>query len=227
MRMLPRCMPKTYGAPAIVMLLAASRPAAPVQPAPAPAPIEVAADSVAVEMAAAPVVMTARDSVAAEAQLSSLEVRRGLERYFARFNDDRVLTRRIATAVVRESVRQQVPSSLIAAVLVTENTTLKPNAQSQVGARGLMQVMPMHAGRLGCGSEDLVDVDSNICHGTKILARNLRVAQSHSKALLRYNGCVRGTNTPNCWTYPGKVLKRAGRVRRELLSPVDLQVVMR
>jgi hypothetical protein len=24
-------------------------------------------------------------------------------------------------------------------------------------------------------------------------------------ALLRYNGCVRGTNTPRCHTYPGKV----------------------
>ncbi|MGH7528722.1 MAG: transglycosylase SLT domain-containing protein [Gemmatimonadales bacterium] len=224
-------MPKAYGAPAVVMLLAASRPSVPVQPAPAPvevvaAPV-VAAAPVAAEAAAQPVVMTARDSVAAEAQLSSLEVRRGLERYFARFNDDRVLTRRIATAVVRESVRQQVPSSLIAAVLVTENTTLIPHARSQVGARGLMQVMPMHAGRLGCGSGDLVDVDSNICHGTKILARNLRTASSHSKALLRYNGCVRGTNTPDCWKYPSKVLKRAGRVRKELLAPIDIRVALR
>jgi hypothetical protein len=26
-----------------------------------------------------------------------------------------------------------------------------------------------------------------------------------SKGLLRYNGCVHGTNTPNCTTYPSKV----------------------
>jgi hypothetical protein len=27
------------------------------------------------------------------------------------------------------------------------------------------------------------------------------------KGLLRYNGCVRGTNTPRCHTYPNKVQK--------------------
>ena len=41
--------------------------------------------------------------------------------------------------------------------------------QSSVGAQGLMQVMPMHAGAELCQSSDLVDVDSNICHGTLIL----------------------------------------------------------
>jgi hypothetical protein len=78
--------------------------------------------------------------------------------------------------------------------------------------------MPMHAGQLGCDSADLVDVDSNICHGTTILARNLRRTKSSSAALLRYNGCVRGTNTPDCHRYPGKVLARAGRLRQEMLE---------
>ena len=30
-------------------------------------------------------------------------------------------------------------------------------------------------------------------------------ASDASKGLLRYNGCVHGTNTPNCKTYPTKV----------------------
>lgn len=173
----------------------------------------------AAEMPAAPDrIATAADSLRAESALQPTLVRPQLEVYFARFNGDRRLVRRISLAVVREARRQQVPPSLIAAVLVTENTTLKPEAKSSVGALGLMQVMPMHAGAALCGSSDLTDVDSNICHGTLILARNLRRTPTTRAALLRYNGCVRGTNTPDCHRYPTKVLVRAGKVREQILS---------
>jgi soluble lytic murein transglycosylase-like protein len=161
--------------------------------------------------------VTVSDSLRAEAQLTASQVRRPLEQYLGRFSADRVLVRRISRAVLRESQRQQVPPSLIAAVLVTENTTLTPAAESSVGAQGLMQVMPIHAGARLCNSADLVDVDSNICHGTMVLARNLRATRSPAAALLRYNGCVRGTNTPDCHRYPAKVLARASQVRREIL----------
>jgi len=161
---------------------------------------------------------TPTDSVRAEALLSPAEIRRPLERYLAHYSTDRLLVSRISRAVLRESRRQQVPPSLIAAVLVTENTTLTPEARSSVGAEGLMQVMPMHAGAELCRSSDLVDVDSNICHGTLILARNLRRTSSSTAALLRYNGCVRGSNTPDCRRYPSRVLARASVVRRELLA---------
>jgi soluble lytic murein transglycosylase-like protein len=163
-------------------------------------------------------VATTADSVRAESALQAMLVRPQLEIYFARFNGDRTLVRRISRAVVREAHRQQVPPSLIAAVLVTENTTLKPGALSSVGAVGLMQVMPIHAGASLCDSSDLTDVDSNICHGTLILARNLRRTSTTTAALLRYNGCVRGTNTPDCHRYPYKVLARAGKVRQQILA---------
>jgi soluble lytic murein transglycosylase-like protein len=169
------------------------------------------------ELVSSPAV-TVSDSLRAEAELTASQVRRPLEQYLARYSADRVLVRRISRAVLRESRRQQVPPSLIAAVLVTENTTLTPAAESSVGAQGLMQVMPMHAGARLCNSADLVDVDSNICHGTLILARNLRATRSPAAALLRYNGCVRGTNTPDCHRYPAKVLARASQVRREILQ---------
>ena len=161
---------------------------------------------------------TLLDSLRAESRLPAGALRRPLERYLGRFNDDRMLVRRISLAVLRESRRQQVPPSLITAVLLTENTTLRPDAESSVGAQGLMQVMPFHAGARLCNSADLVDVDSNICHGTLILARNLRATNTSVAALLRYNGCVRGTNTPDCWRYPTKVLARASVVRREILA---------
>jgi len=169
--------------------------------------------------------MTALDSLEAERELAPAAMRRPLETYLARFSDDRVLVRRISRAVLREAGRQQVPPSLITAVLLTENTTLRPEAASSVGAQGLMQVMPFHAGARLCNSDDLVDVDSNICHGTLILARNLRATPTSTAALLRYNGCVRGTNTPNCNRYPAIVLARASRVRHEILAaamPIQL-----
>ncbi|MEZ0332918.1 MAG: transglycosylase SLT domain-containing protein [Gemmatimonadales bacterium] len=178
------------------------------------------ADSVSVPMPT--LVLSAQDSLQLETSLTRAEVRPTLERYFARFNSDPVLVRRVARAVMREAERQKVAPSLIAAVLITENTTLKPTATSSVGALGLMQVMPMHAGQLGCPSANLADVDSNICHGTRILALNLGRTKTSSAALLRYNGCVRGANTPDCHRYPGKVLARAGRLRQEILAAAEL-----
>jgi soluble lytic murein transglycosylase-like protein len=162
--------------------------------------------------------LTSEDSSLAEGRLTALQMRLPLQRYFAQFSEDRVLVRRVAQAVALEAKRQHVAASLIAAVVVTENTTLTPEAQSSVGALGLMQVMPMHAGQLGCQSNDLEEIESNICHGTKILSWNLRSTKSPFVALLRYNGCVKGTNTPDCHRYPVRVLARAGRVRQEMLA---------
>jgi soluble lytic murein transglycosylase-like protein len=178
-----------------------------------------AADAAVIPPAPArPAAPTLLDSLRAETALPAAAVRRPLELYLGRYSDDRLLVRRISRAVLREARRQQVPPSLITAVLLTENTTLRPEAESSVGAQGLMQVMPFHAGARLCNSDDLVDVDSNICHGTLILARNLRATSTSAAALLRYNGCVRGTNTPDCRRYPGRVLARASRVRHEILA---------
>ena len=189
----------------------------------------VTADSAAIdssETLSTPARPTLLDSLRAETQLPAAAMRRPIEQYLGRFSDDRALVRRISGAVLRESRRQQVPPSLIVAVLLTENTTLRPEAESSVGARGLMQVMPFHAGARLCNSDDLVDIDSNICHGTLILARNLRRTNTSVAALLRYNGCVRGTNTPDCHRYPGRVLARASRVRHEILAGTNVSVLM-
>ncbi len=127
----------------------------------------------------------------------------------ARYSSDRGLINRIASAIVKEGRRRKVGSSLLVGVLLTENPDLKANATSFVGARGLMQVMPFHAGKWGCKSRDLFDIESNICHGVAILADNLSQARTLPQALLGYNGCVRGTNTPDCFRYPRKVYGNA------------------
>lgn len=118
---------------------------------------------------------------------------------------------RVATALVREARRANIGATLLVGVLLTENPDLEPRATSSVGARGLMQVMPFHAGKWGCSSSDLFDIDANICHGVQILADNLKRSRNLPAALQRYNGCVRGTNTPDCHRYAGKVYRSARR----------------
>jgi len=127
----------------------------------------------------------------------------------SRYTKNETLADRISAALVKEGRRRHIGSSLLVGVLLTENPDLDPRATSSVGARGLMQVMPFHAGKWGCGSRDLFDVESNICHGVAVLADNLSGAKSLPQALLGYNGCVRGTNTPDCRKYPRVVYGRA------------------
>ncbi len=124
-----------------------------------------------------------------------------------RMRNDRPHARRIALALVREGQRAGVDPRLLLAVMAIENPWLEPTAASFMGAIGLMQVMPFHAGGWGCDGADLTDPETNICHGARILADALvRSNGDLDRALLRYNGCVRGTNTPDCHLYPSKVL---------------------
>jgi hypothetical protein len=121
-----------------------------------------------------------------------------------------------AAALVAEASRLKLSPSLLGAVLLIENTPLDPSAVSSQGALGLMQVMPVHRGNYGC-SPDLTNIADNICHGARILKHMVRRTKSVPLALKRYNGCVRGRNTPRCYRYPNRVLRTASRLRREML----------
>ncbi|MEO8580108.1 MAG: lytic transglycosylase domain-containing protein [Gemmatimonadales bacterium] len=132
------------------------------------------------------------------------------------YTHDRALAFRIADAIVDQAAKKNIDPALLVGVLLTEDATLDPRARSSVGARGLMQVMPLHGGKWGCGSSDLFDIESNICHGVQILKQAMQDAPNTRLALLRYNGCVRGRNTPNCHLYDDKVLKHAGRAAAEM-----------
>jgi soluble lytic murein transglycosylase-like protein len=136
-----------------------------------------------------------------------------------KYTSDTTLARRIASAIVVEGGKKNIDPALLVGVVLTEDAKLDPKAKSFVGARGLMQVMPFHAGKwAGCPSTDLFAIDNNICHGVSILADLIKRSPSVSQALQRYNGCVRGTNTPNCHTYSGKVLKFAEQAATSMLS---------
>jgi soluble lytic murein transglycosylase-like protein len=127
------------------------------------------------------------------------------------------IANRVARAIVKEARELQLPPSLLAGVLLTENARLEPETISSRGAVGLMQVMRFHAGVFDCDSDDLLQVEANICHGTRVFAGYLKRTNDVRSALLRYNGCVRSRATQSCRRYPSKVLRQAERIRHQLL----------
>lgn len=166
---------------------------------------------------------TPADSLQLEARLRTPE----FERDRKAFAQDLVATGRmdparadsIALYAVREAYLRGIPPALIFGVMLTENAQFVSRAKSNVGAVGLMQVYPkvwLKALRGKFGG-DLESDSTNLKYGTFILAEYLKpkdrvlTAAEVNKGLLRYNGCVRGTNTPNCKTYPSKIAKYVER----------------
>jgi soluble lytic murein transglycosylase-like protein len=157
---------------------------------------------------------------------------RETESYIATYNDyvfpveetlrgwgvTRNTARKVAWPLVEYSFDRGLDPATVVAIVLVESDG-RPSATSFVGARGLMQVMPAHAGMWqGCG-RNLYDIESNICNGTSIFAALLRRFKGDERrALLAYNGCVRGTNTPNCEIYPQRVRSLRSQIKREWAS---------
>ncbi len=127
----------------------------------------------------------------------------------------------IAKAVVAEGQKKKIDPALLVGVMLVETDNLNPRARSFVGARGLMQVMPFHRGQWGCKSTDLYSIEGNICHGVSVLADAIDHAPNLRVALQRYNGCVRGTNTPGCGSYSSKVLNATNKTEKQLIAIRD------
>jgi len=150
-----------------------------------------------------------------------------------RFAADLVRTGRMSQAradsvahyAVREAFLRGVPPAVIFGVMLTENAQFISRATSNVGAVGLMQVYPkiwLKDLSKKFGARDIAADSTNLRYGVFILQHYLKprakgaTGQQHviatepgtlMKGLLHYNGCVRGTNTPRCHTYPTKVQK--------------------
>jgi soluble lytic murein transglycosylase-like protein len=93
--------------------------------------------------------------------------------------------RALDLVIMHTGERQGVDPRLIHAVIWQESK-YKPNAESHVGAQGLMQLMPAAAKRFGC--EDRNDAESNVEAGTKYLRWLLKRFDGNvSLALAAYN----------------------------------------
>jgi soluble lytic murein transglycosylase-like protein len=157
-----------------------------------------------------------RDSATLETEVVNRYDHLPLAQIFRRRADPETANR-VARAIVKEARELQISPSLLAGVLITENSRLEPETISHRGAVGLMQVMRFHAGVFDCDSDDLLQVEANICHGSRVFAGYLKRTKDIRSALLRYNGCVRSRATASCRRYPGKVLREAETVRQQLL----------
>jgi hypothetical protein len=124
----------------------------------------------------------------------------------------------IAEYAVREAYVRGISPAIIFGVMLTENARFISKATSNVGAVGLMQIYPkvwLNKEMTALFGKDLSSDSTNVKYGVFILSTYFRPKTSSGAAkerdwqtaLLRYNGCVRGTNTPRCHTYPSKVQK--------------------
>lgn len=139
--------------------------------------------------------------------------------------------RSLADVAVREAYTRRIPPALVLGVMLTENDELKSSARSRVGAIGLMQVYPKHwRGALGRKFGTNIHTDStNLKYGIFILGwvagraadkvddRN----DAWRRALLGYNGCVRGTNTANCNAYPDVVRRQVQEAAKSSCRGAD------
>ena len=127
---------------------------------------------------------------------------------------------KLADVAVREAYRRRVPPALVLGVMLTENSQFKSTARSKVGAVGLMQI-DGSAWRRSLGrlfGRNLHDDATNVKYGVFILGHltgrasdTLSHEMSWRVPLLRYNGCVRSVNTPNCQRYPDEVRRHVER----------------
>ena len=141
---------------------------------------------------------------------------------------------RLADVAVREAYRRQVPPALVLGVLLTENDEVKSTARSKQGALGLMQIHP-GPWRSALGDlfgRNLRNDTTNLRYGVYILGHLARRTAERPPAdsspqwrtaLLRYNGCVRGSNTPDCKAYPDVVRRAVQRNAQTICAGRDFE----
>lgn len=140
----------------------------------------------------------------------------------------------LADVAVREAYRRQVPPALVLGIMLTENDQVKSAARSRQGAIGLMQIHP-GPWRPALGKlfgTNLRNDTTNLRYGIYILSHLARRTAARDgddpdtnwrTALLRYNGCVRGRNTPDCHRYPDVVKREVQRSARTMCAGRDFE----
>ncbi len=140
----------------------------------------------------------------------------------------------IAEAIVKKSKDLELPLALIMAVIHQESE-FYPNARSQKGAQGLMQVMPFKWDeyvaklQLGVDRRAMTDPFMNITVGCQILKdlhdRYLHIKDPKARmarALTDYNNGENATN-PNL-KYAVQVDQKRGEYEKQLLQPAGGEV---
>jgi soluble lytic murein transglycosylase-like protein len=133
--------------------------------------------------------------------------------------------REIDAALLETAVIYPVPKALVVAVMSVESG-LRPRAASRAGAKGLMQLMPYTARRVGISESEIFDPRRNILGGVRLLAILFRHYDGDViSALVAYNArprtpfapIPRNRETP---TYVWRVLAEAREISLHLDLPI-------
>jgi soluble lytic murein transglycosylase-like protein len=102
----------------------------------------------------------------------------------------------IDAALAEISSIYPVPKALVIAVISVESS-FRPRAVSRAGAKGLMQLMPYTARRVGIAERELFDPRRNVLGGVRLLAVLLRHYEGDViSALVAYNARPRRLFAP-------------------------------
>lgn len=102
----------------------------------------------------------------------------------------------IDAALVDAARIYPVPKALVLAVISVESS-FRPRAVSRAGAKGLMQLMPYTARRVGIAESDLFDPRNNVLGGVRFLAILLRHYDGDVvSTLVAYNARPRAPYAP-------------------------------
>ena len=114
-----------------------------------------------------------------------------------RFIDNELYRRRLLTMIQYEATRADLNPQMVLGLIEVESA-FRQYAVSNVGAKGLMQVMPFWQRYIGNESHNLFDIRTNLRYGCTILRHysNLENSNLH-RALARYNGSLGSNRYPN------------------------------
>ena len=114
-----------------------------------------------------------------------------------RFIDNELYRRRLLTMIQYEATRADLNPQMVLGLIEVESA-FRQYAVSNVGAKGLMQVMPFWQRYIGNESHNLFDIRTNLRYGGTILRHysNLENGNLH-RALARYNGSLGSNRYPN------------------------------
>jgi len=111
--------------------------------------------------------------------------------------DNELYRRRLLTMIQYEATRADLNPQMVLGLIEVESA-FRQYAVSNVGAKGLMQVMPFWQRYIGNESHNLFDIRTNLRYGCTILRHysNLENGNLH-RALARYNGSLGSNRYPN------------------------------
>lgn len=105
--------------------------------------------------------------------------------------------RRMLTMIQYEATRAALDVQLILGLIEVESR-FRPYAVSNVGAKGLMQVMPFWQNYIGNKNHNLFDMRTNLRYGCTILRHYNNLENGNMRrALARYNGSLGSNKYPD------------------------------